>query len=196
MRTDKRNHFLHVTARDGFEFGVRQFRRIDRHSALGAAVGQIGQRAFPAHPHGERRRLAHGEMKVRSACRPWSARGRCDVERDNPGTLSCCRRPCAPAASRRRRASDKWPIPIVLVDVEVIGDDLKLVAGHLEKLRRRRSSSNLQKRSLAICAGRIEPSTPKVRQSDGLFLGRALASKIENSGKIDNGIEFVTSQLK
>ena len=39
---------------------------VDDHSALGAAVGQADEGAFPTHPHGERGDLAEGHVLVKA----------------------------------------------------------------------------------------------------------------------------------
>src|SRR5205085_4537939 len=132
VRADERNHLLHVTARHGLELVPRKFVRIARDAAFRAAIGQIRQRAFPAHPHGERGGFAH--RQIRRETRAALGRAECQVmlnaisleslgaavihvdrQRDGHGTL------------REHQA-----IAIVRIDLEVIGDDLELVARHLE----------------------------------------------------------------
>ena len=61
---DERDHFLGVTAGQPFQFGEGEFARVAGDAALGAAVGQAGQRAFPAHPHGQRRHLAEAHIRM------------------------------------------------------------------------------------------------------------------------------------
>jgi hypothetical protein len=58
MRADEGDHFLHIAARERFQFAPRQPVRIHGNAALGAAIGQAGQCAFPAHPDGQRRDFA------------------------------------------------------------------------------------------------------------------------------------------
>ena len=69
VRTDERDHLLHVAARQVLQLVPRQRARIDRDAALGAAIGQAGQRAFPAHPDRQRRDLADidAEREARAA---------------------------------------------------------------------------------------------------------------------------------
>ncbi len=51
---DERNHFLHVAAGEAFHFAGGQIAGIDGDAAFCAAIGESGEGAFPAHPHGER----------------------------------------------------------------------------------------------------------------------------------------------
>ncbi len=76
MRADERDHLLHVTARDGFELVPRKLGRIAGDAAFRAAVGQIRERAFPAHPHGERGGFTHGKR----GGEPGAALGRAEGE--------------------------------------------------------------------------------------------------------------------
>ena len=57
-RADEGNHFLHIAAGYVLELLERERARIDRDPALAAAVGKIGERAFPAHPDRQRRDFA------------------------------------------------------------------------------------------------------------------------------------------
>ena len=83
-RADERDHLLHVAARQVFQFAQRQRVGIDRDAALAAAVGQIGERAFPAHPDRQRRDLADVDVGARSACRLWRGRASDGAARDSP----------------------------------------------------------------------------------------------------------------
>ena len=58
MRPDERNHLLHVAPRQRLQFALGDRGEIDPDAALGAAIGQADQRAFPAHPDRQRRDLA------------------------------------------------------------------------------------------------------------------------------------------
>ena len=53
-RADEGDHLLHVAAGEVLELLGLERARIDRDAALAAAEGQIGERAFPAHPDRER----------------------------------------------------------------------------------------------------------------------------------------------
>lgn len=50
MRTDQRDHLLHVAPRERLEFARRQGVRINRNASLGSPIGKSRQRTFPAHP--------------------------------------------------------------------------------------------------------------------------------------------------
>ena len=62
--TDERHDLRGVAAGDPLEFGLRVVARIDDHSALGAAVGDVEQRAFPRHPHGQRADLVEVDVRA------------------------------------------------------------------------------------------------------------------------------------
>jgi hypothetical protein len=59
---EERNHFLHVAAGEALELGLGEGHRVDDDAALGAAVGEADQGAFPAHPHGEGADFAEGDV--------------------------------------------------------------------------------------------------------------------------------------
>ena len=107
-------------------------RRIAGDAAFRAAVGQIGERAFPAHPHRERGGFAHGEIGRETR----AALGRAErqvmlhaitLEGLDAAVVHVNRERDGDGALREHE-----PVAIVLVDVQVIGDDLELVASHLE----------------------------------------------------------------
>ena len=58
MRPDERDHLLHIAAGHRLQLTLRQLGRVAGDAALGAAIGQAGQRAFPAHPDRQRPDLA------------------------------------------------------------------------------------------------------------------------------------------
>lgn len=58
VRPNKRDHFLHIPARQSLKLTVRQARRVDVNSALDAAIWQSDQGTLPAHPDRERCNLA------------------------------------------------------------------------------------------------------------------------------------------
>ena len=132
MRTDERNHFLHVTPRDGFELVPRKLGGIARNAAFGAAVGQIGERAFPAHPHGERRGFSHGKTGRETGAALGRAKRQVVLNAIALESLNA-----AVVHVNRERDRDgalriHQPIAVVAIDFQVIGDDLELVASHLE----------------------------------------------------------------
>ena len=65
-RADEGDHLLHVAARQVFQLADRQRRGVDRDAALAAAIGQVGERAFPAHPDRQRRDLADVDLGRKS----------------------------------------------------------------------------------------------------------------------------------
>ncbi len=132
VRTDEGDHFLHVAPRDAFQFGARKFCRIDRDAAFRSAVGQIRERALPTHPHGERGGLAHRERgrETRAAfCRPEREMmlHAITLKRARAAVVHVNRQRHRDGALRIHKA-----LAIVLIDTQIIGDDLELIAGHLE----------------------------------------------------------------
>ena len=55
---DEGDHLLHIAAGEILQLLQRQRMRIDGDAALASAIGQVGERAFPAHPDRERGDLA------------------------------------------------------------------------------------------------------------------------------------------
>ncbi len=53
-----------VAARHLFELALGEGAGIDNHAALGAAVGEIHERALPRHPHGQGAALVQGHTGV------------------------------------------------------------------------------------------------------------------------------------
>ena len=64
VRPEEVDHFLHVAAGEVLEFGGGKLVGVDHDAALGAAVGEADERAFPAHPHGEGGDFADGDALV------------------------------------------------------------------------------------------------------------------------------------
>ena len=53
IRADERNHLHGEAASESFEFACGHAARIAGDAALATTEGQVHQRAFPSHPHGE-----------------------------------------------------------------------------------------------------------------------------------------------
>ncbi len=138
LRPDERNHFLREPAREPFDFVARHFGGIAGDAALGAAVGQTGERAFPAHPHRQRGDLAKGHVGMI----PQSAFGgteremmlhpvagedldgavvQVDGQRDDQGAFGIFE-----------------PLAMALGNLQMVGHEVKLPAGHLRKSDARR----------------------------------------------------------
>ena len=131
-RADERDHLLHVAARQVLEFAPRERARIDRDAALGAAVGQVGERAFPAHPDRQRRDLAEVDVgrEARAALGGPERQVMLDavaVEHRGAPVVHVDR-----AGDDDRALGQQQPVALVLGDGEVVGDDVELLARHLE----------------------------------------------------------------
>ena len=130
MRADERNHFLHVAARDGFELIARKFGGIARDAPFGAAVGQIRQRAFPTHPHRERGGFPHRKRRREARAAFGGAERKVVL---NAIALESLRAAIIHVHRERDRDGalrEHEPIAIVGIDLEIIGDDVELIASH------------------------------------------------------------------
>ena len=132
VRPDERNHFLHVAARQRFQFALRNGGEIDPDAALGAAIGQAHQRAFPAHPDRQRRDLADIDRRGK----PGAALGRAEREvMLYPVALE--HRDRAVVAMDRtgddhRPLRQQQAVALVHRDRQVVGDHPELVDRHFE----------------------------------------------------------------
>ena len=132
MRTDEGNHLLHVAPRQRFQFALGDGGEIDIDAALGAAIGQPDERAFPAHPDrkgcdladvdgGRESRAALGRAEGEVMLHPvaFEYRDRAVVAVDRTGNGDGPLRHQDSAALVHR-------------DFEMVGDDAKLVNRHVE----------------------------------------------------------------
>ena len=132
MRADEGNHLLHVAPRQRLQFAPGDRGEIDIDAALGAAIGQPDQRAFPAHPDRQRRDLADvdGGRESRAAL------GRAEREvMLHPVALEY--RDRAVVAVNRTGNGDgplrhQDAVALVHRDFEMVGDDAELVDRHVE----------------------------------------------------------------
>ena len=132
MRTDERNHLLHVAPRQRFQLAPGDGGEIDIDAALGAAIGQSDERAFPAHPDRKRGDLAD----VDGGRKPRTALGRTQGEvMLHP--IAFEHRDRAVVAMDRTGHGDgplrhQEAVALVHRDFEMIGDDAELVHRHVE----------------------------------------------------------------
>ena len=131
-RADERDHLLHVAARHVLQFARRKRRRVDRHAALAAAIRQFGEGAFPAHPDRQRRDFA--EVDVGPKTRAALGRAERQVMLNAEALKN---RGAAVIPMDRHRDDDgalgqQQPVALVERDVEMVGDDMELVARHGE----------------------------------------------------------------
>ena len=132
MRSDERNHLLHVTTRQNLQLPQRQGGGVDRDPTFGAAVGQPRQGTFPAHPDRQRRHLADidGEGEPCAALRRSERQVMLNaialkhlrgsvVEVDRTGHGDCALRV-------------QQPIPLILRHADMVGDHLELLPRHVE----------------------------------------------------------------
>ena len=133
VRPDEGDHLLHVAAADRFQFADGHLARVARHAALRAAVGQPGQRAFPAHPDRKRGDLAH-VFHAGSEARAALGRPHGEVMLD---AVACKDAHAAVVAVDGQRYHDgafgqEEAVAVVTGNIEVIRDQAKLFAGHVE----------------------------------------------------------------
>ena len=163
-RPNEGDHLLHVAAGEVFELSHRQRVRIDCDAALAAAVRQIGERAFPAHPDRQRGDLA--DVDVRGESR--AALG--GTERQVVLDAVADEDPLAAVVHVDRAGDDdgalriEEPVPVVLRNAQMIGDDMELLARHFEDGTRikafhgvLRGGRGAVKRSLAPQSGARDP---------------------------------------
>ena len=132
VRPDEGDHFLHVAAADGFQLADGKFARVARHAALGTAVGQPGERAFPAHPDRERGDLAH--VDARGEARAALGRPHGEMVLDAVAGKNAHAAVVAVDGQRDhdRAFGQQEPVAVVGGNIEVIGDQAELLAGHVE----------------------------------------------------------------
>ena len=132
VRTDERDHLLHVAARQALQFVARQRARIDGDAALRAAIRQAGERAFPAHPDRQRRHLADidAEREARAALgrpeRQMVLHAIPLIDRD-ASVIAVDRTGHGDGALRIEQ-----PVAFVERDFQMVGDHLELLPGHVE----------------------------------------------------------------
>ena len=129
---DERDHLLHVAARKVLELAERQRARIDRDAALAAAIGQIRERAFPAHPDRQRGDLADVDVERKPRAALGRAQGQMVLH-----AIALKHRGAAVvhmdrAGDRDGALRHQQPVALVHRDVEVVGDDVELLARHFE----------------------------------------------------------------
>ncbi len=73
---NKRDHLLHVPARQALEFAPGHLCRVAGDTAFGPAVGKTGKRTLPTHPHGQGRDFPQSHIRVE----PQSSFGRPERE--------------------------------------------------------------------------------------------------------------------
>ena len=106
--------------------------RIDGDAALAAAVGEIGERAFPAHPDRERRDLADVDVGGETRAALGGTEGQVMLD-------PVAGKDLGPSAVHVYRAGDddrplrkQETVALLLGNGEMVGDDMELFARHLE----------------------------------------------------------------
>ena len=132
MGPDERDHLLHVAPRQRLQLAPGERREVDPDAALGAAIGQPDQRAFPAHPDRQRRHLAdidagreagaalggpEREMMLHAIAFEHRDRAVVAVDRTGDG---------------ERPLRQQQPVALVDGDRKMIGDHGELVDRHVE----------------------------------------------------------------
>ncbi len=132
VRPDKGNHLLHVAPRQPLQFALGNRGEIDPHPALGAAIGQTDQRAFPAHPDRQCSDLADIDRRRE----PGAALGRAEGE-VMLHAIALEYRDRAVVAMDRTRDGDRPfrqqnAVALVHRNRQMIGNDAELVHRHVE----------------------------------------------------------------
>ena len=132
LRSDEGNHLLGEPAREPLNFRARHFGGITRNAALGSPVRQARQRAFPAHPHGQRGYLP--QRHVGMIAQPALGGAEREVMlhavagKNFGGTI-------VEANGQRddHGALGKFEaVAMTPGNLQVVGNDVKLPAGHVE----------------------------------------------------------------
>ena len=132
LRADERNHLLRVTAGEPLQFGLRQLAGVAGDAAFGAAVGQAGQAAFPAHPHRQRRHFAQRHVRVKAQ----AALGRAEGEVMLHAVAGEDLRRAVVAMNRQRDRQGALgvfdPVALGCGHLQMVGHQVELLAGHPE----------------------------------------------------------------
>ena len=131
-RPDERDHLLHVAATEVLELLGLERARVDRDAALAAAEGKIGERAFPAHPDGERGDFADVDVGGEARAALGGAERQMMLHPVADEDLS----PIVLHADRTgdddRALRIEQPVALVLGDAQMVANDRELIAGHFE----------------------------------------------------------------
>ena len=131
-RPDEGNHFLHVAATEVLKLLGLERARVDRDAAFAAAEGKIGERAFPAHPDGERGDFADVHIRREARAALGGTERKMMLHPISDEDL----RPIVLHADRTgdddRALGIEQPVAFVLGDAQMVSDDRELIASHLE----------------------------------------------------------------
>ena len=132
LRTDERDHLLHVAAGHRLQLAPGQGGRIAGDAALGPAIRQPGQGALPAHPDRQRRHLPDVELggEARAALGGAERQVVLDavaLEHLRPAIVHV-----DGDGHGDRPLRVKQAIAFVVRDFQVVGDDGELGPGHVE----------------------------------------------------------------
>ena len=112
---------------------MRHFARIAGDAAFRAAVGQAGERAFPAHPHGQRRDFAQSDIRMITQ----AAFGRAERQMMLHAIAGENFHVAIIAMNRQRHGHGAFwkfqSIPFIRHNSKVIGDEIELPASHVER---------------------------------------------------------------
>ena len=104
-RPDEGDHLLHVAARERLQLARRKRAGVYGHAAFRAAVRQAGERAFPAHPDGERGHFAKSHAGVKAHASLGRSKGEVMLHAVAVEDFDLVHCRGAPGASRRACAS-------------------------------------------------------------------------------------------
>ena len=132
VRPDERNHLLHVAPRQRLELMPGNGREVDPDAALGAAIGEAYQRAFPAHPDRKRGDLADIDAGGKAGAALGGTEGEVMLH-----SIAFEHRDGAVVAMNRTGDGDRpfrqqQAIALVHRDRQMIGDHAELVHRHVE----------------------------------------------------------------
>ena len=155
------NHLLHIAPRQRLQLAPGNGGGIDPYAALGAAIGQADQRAFPAHPDRQRGDLAD----VDAGSKPGTALGRTQrevmlhpiaLEHRDRTVVAMDRTGNGDRAFRQQQA-----VALVHRDRQMIGDHLELIHCHVE------NRTGINGHRFLPWSHRQEPGTGEGHRVDG-----------------------------
>jgi hypothetical protein len=155
LRTDERNQLLRVAPRHALQFTDGKLTRIAGHAAFGSAIRQAGQSTFPAHPHRQRRHLAERHVMVKA----HAALRRSEREMMLHAIAHEDRGAAIITPHRHRHAHAAFghlqAVAGVFGDVQKVGHQIKLLAGHAENGRVIDLGNHVAHGEMNYAAGRI-----------------------------------------
>lgn len=132
FRSDERRDFLGKATGQTFLLGHAELARVAGDAALAASVGKIHERTFPVHPHRQSGHFANLDLRVKTNTAFDGATGKVMLDTVAEKNLGAT----VVHVNRQAESQDSFgpfaTFPDRLVELEKIGDAVKLPGGHTE----------------------------------------------------------------